>query len=79
MPLPLQLIFLIVNTIIPDPIPILDEVIMYGSFFKKLFTVARWVERIDEFRDWYSNNKAKGRCIVVAGVILLCILLKAIF
>lgn len=35
-PLPVQFVLLLINTVTPDPIPFLDEAIMYASFIKKL-------------------------------------------
>lgn len=47
-PLPLQLIFTVVNMFIPDPIPIVDEVLMAVSITKKIvggISVLDFVER----------------------------------
>ncbi|MDO4301085.1 MAG: hypothetical protein Q4D26_06805 [Clostridia bacterium] len=38
LPWPLQIIFLIVNTFFPDPIPYVDEFMMYLGFFRKINT-----------------------------------------
>lgn len=47
-PLPVQFVMLIVNTFIPDPIPCLDEMIMYISFAKKLASLGRMIEFIED-------------------------------
>lgn len=36
LPLPIQIPLLLLNTMLPDPIPYIDEIIMYGSTVKKL-------------------------------------------
>lgn len=47
-PLPVQFVMLIANTFIPDPIPFLDEMIMYISFAKKLASLGRKIEFIED-------------------------------
>lgn len=36
LPCPIQLIFSIINFFIPDPIPYLDEIIMWGGLLSKI-------------------------------------------
>ena len=41
LPLPIQIILLVVNFFIPDPVPVLDEVIMCVSMANKLKLITR--------------------------------------
>lgn len=38
LPWPVQIIFLIANSLFPDPIPYVDEFMMYLGFFRKIST-----------------------------------------
>lgn len=38
LPFPLQILLLIINTVTPDPIPFIDEIIMYGGALKKMMS-----------------------------------------
>lgn len=58
-------ILLLINTIIPDPIPFVDEVIMWGGLLSKLATLGR----ISEF---VSENK-KMSIVIGFGIIIVLI------
>ena len=47
-PLPLQILFFILNFLISDPIPVLDEAFMAASIIKKLAFAERIVEFAEE-------------------------------
>lgn len=49
-PLPAKLILLAINLFVPDPIPVLDEVIMAISVLKKINTLETVWEFFDEHR-----------------------------
>ena len=65
LPWPLQLIVLLTNSALPDPIPLLDEIIMFASFFKKFINTCRVVI-------WILENKIIF-ILGLIGVILLCL------
>ena len=44
----LQFVVLLFNTFIPDPVPYLDEIIMYASFVKKVVMVDTIVSFVKE-------------------------------
>lgn len=46
----LQLPLLLINTFVPDPIPYIDEIIMYGSMVKKMVNAGKILAWIDEHR-----------------------------
>ena len=69
LPLPLQLIIFIANLFMPDPIPILDEVIMIVSILKKLVTFF-------EIFELFENHPILGTiilgvivCLIISGII----------
>lgn len=70
LPLPGQIVFLLLNIIIPDPIPYVDEIIMYGSVIRKIRSGGKVVVFLDE-----HPALAKGIAIFVVGIgiIWLCI------
>ena len=61
LPWPLQIILFAVNFFLPDPIPVLDEVIMLTSIFSKL----KFFTRIS---DMYEKHKALTIFLVVLGL-----------
>lgn len=65
LPLPLQIPILLLNTMLPDPIPYLDEIIMYASTLKKLARLASVIE-------WIEDHTALAIAIFI-GVVVLCI------
>ena len=69
LPLPLQFIFLILNTAIPDPIPYLDEIIMYASFIKKLL-------KYQQAYEWIQDHKT---LIKILSVIIIVIIIMFVF
>lgn len=63
-PLPAQLILLVINFMVPDPIPLLDEVIMSISVLKKLITLGRiW--------EFFEEHKFLTLLIVIGLLVLL--------
>ncbi len=50
LPLPLQLVFLAINMIVPDPIPGLDEAIMWVSVLAKLCHFLMTIEFLQKHR-----------------------------
>lgn len=65
LPFPAQIVVLLFNTIIPDPIPFVDEIIMYGSAMQKY---ARAVSILE----WITNHKVLS--IILAIVIVMCVM-----
>lgn len=47
LPLPLQIIFLLTNIMVPDPIPVLDELVMLISLSKKMSQAGRFLDFIN--------------------------------
>lgn len=68
LPMPLQLVVLILNTAIVDPIPYVDEIIMYASFIKKLARYGRMIE-------WAEEHKTLLTVIGVGIVVVILIIL----
>lgn len=72
LPFWLQVILTAVNTGVPDPIPVLDEVLMYGSIIKKMLTFIDASDRLDNFVTWWKMHvslKKIGKVILVLIVI----------
>lgn len=67
-PLPLQFIMLIINTLVPDPIPILDELIMYIGFINKLSS-------LENILDFIVDHKIIS---FIIGIIVLVIIFNLI-
>lgn len=44
----LQLVAIAINTLLPDPIPFLDEIIMYSALLMKIYRAVTMVEWISE-------------------------------
>lgn len=63
-PLPIRLLFLLINFFFPDPIPILDEVIMLGGIVSKML----FLERITDF---ISEHKILSALIGMAVVLVI--------
>lgn len=62
LPLGIQIPLLLLNTAMPDPIPCLDEIIMYGSTIKKIISAC-------EIFEWIGEHK------LLTGLIILVIIL----
>ena len=69
LPLYLQIIFIIVITFVNDPIPFLDEIIMYASFIKKLCNLGRIIEFIED-------NKVLS---IIIGVVIVVVAIFLFF
>lgn len=67
LPLPIQLILLLINALVPDPIPFIDEIIMIGGIISKLYTLDNL---FSDFWYWVSEHKILGT-IVVIGLLWL--------
>lgn len=67
--LPVRLLIFAINFIAPDPIPVIDEVIMIAGIISKLLFLSKISDFVDEHRE---QVKAFGM------VILLCIILVII-
>ena len=72
LPLAVQLILFVINAIVPDPIPYLDEIIMVGGILSKL-------KKLDDIEDFISEHKVLSCIIAVGMVILLVQFLRWIF
>ena len=68
-PLPLQIVFIVFNFFVPDPIPILDEAFMMASIFKKIGTASRIMDFAEEHPDLV-------KVIILSTLIIAGILLK---
>lgn len=68
-PLPVQLVLMGINFLVPDPIPYLDEIIMVGGIFSKLY----WIDNIGyEIKAFVSEHKVlSGFAIGLAAVLIL--------
>lgn len=68
-PLPVRLLILLINFFVPDPIPVIDEVIMIAGIISKLTLFGRIVE-------FAQNHKRLVKvltALVVIGIILLIV------
>lgn len=63
----IQLIFLALNSIIPDPIPFLDEIVMYSTFIIKIL-------RGFYVFDWVSEHPVLTTIIIIAIIVAIIIL-----
>ena len=68
-PLPLQIIFMLLNLVIPDPIPILVEAWMMASIIKICLTVIK----IKEFAEEYPKIFI---AILIGIVVVIIVLLR---
>lgn len=67
LPLGLQIPLLLLNTVIADPIPCLDEIIMYGSTLKKMINACKIFE-------WMGEHKALTGLIIVVIILVIIVL-----
>lgn len=67
LPLGLQIPLLILNTAMPDPIPCLDEIIMYGSTIKKIINACKIFE-------WMGEHKVLTGLIILVVVLIIIML-----
>lgn len=76
LPFWLQVILTFINTGMPDPIPVLDEVLMYGSIIKKILTFIDVSDRVEQFVIWWKLRftKEKIRKILLAFLVIGVIL-----
>ena len=58
-PFPIQLLLMIGNVFIPDPIPFLDEIIMVGGIISKLYFLENLSWYVHSF--WKSTKKFIGK------------------
>lgn len=67
-------VLLLINTVIQDPIPLIDEIIMW-------FGIIRHLDQTLNIADYISEHKkiVKGMAIVVGGAILLVVFLVIVF
>ena len=70
-PWPLQIIFLLANIFIPDPIPIVDEALMTASILKKIAGAGR-------IMDFAERHPTLFKLIIV-GIIIAAIVCIKIF
>jgi hypothetical protein len=58
LPFPIQLIIFIINAIVPDPIPYIDEIIMVGGMVSKLYF-------LDQVGEFISEHKILSLLILI--------------
>lgn len=63
MPFWVQLIFTAINTWLPDPIPLIDEIIMYGALVGKIMNVLNVFDWIYTYRRWCQVHRFLGTII----------------
>ena len=68
-PLPVRLLILAVNFFIPDPIPIVDEVLMIAGIISKIIALDKILEFIEEHKILFT--------IIGLGIVILIV--KLIF
>ena len=68
LPLPLQIPLLILNTLLPDSIPYIDEIMMYGSTVKKMM-------RAEEIIEWVLEHKFLSFVIAIICFWMIKVLL----
>ena len=73
MPFWVQLIFTAINTWLPDPIPLIDEIIMYGTLVGKVVSALDLIDKFFTYRDWCREHRFLGT-VVTIGVPSLLIL-----
>lgn len=69
-PLPVQLVLMGLNFLIPDPIPFLDEIIMVGGVLSKLY----WLDNIEYEIEHFISEHKRMIAIVLGGIIIIGIL-----
>lgn len=67
LPMPLQIVVVMINSATPDPIPYIDEIIMYGTVLKKCANTSLIFE-------WIGRHKIITVFIMIM-LILVCILI----
>lgn len=76
LPLPLQIVGFLLNTYIPDPIPVLDEVIMFIAMIKKLNNL---IEAIDFWTSLETWQKVLLVLTVIGAIVGIVFLIKHFF
>ncbi len=67
-PLPIQLLLTAINAFVPDPIPFLDEIIMAGGIFSKLYYLDDIGYYIEEF---FAEHKILSAIII--GIVIVIV------
>lgn len=70
LPLPLQITFFLINITVPDPIPVLDELIMLISLCKKMRQAGHFLNFIDSHPILFKVLVF----IIILGIVYLIIL-----
>lgn len=71
LPLWFQIPLMLLNTLIPDPIPFLDEVIMYGSVVKKCLSAIAGIEWIDQHRKLTTVGVILIICLIIILLVII--------
>ena len=72
-PLPFQILFMLANIFIPDPIPVIDEALMLASIVKKIIGGFKALGIILDFKE---KHPILFRIIIVSIGVILVMLIK---
>ncbi|MBR2895393.1 MAG: hypothetical protein IKC03_07025 [Oscillospiraceae bacterium] len=67
LPLWVKLIVLAINSYVPDPIPVLDEILMIASTLGHICNMLK----IIEIFEWIRSHKILTVCIVLLGIAVI--------
>lgn len=74
LPLWAKIIVLAINSLFPDPIPVLDEVLMFASIINDIVKIGKAMV----IAEWIRNHKAITAAIAVGVLVVLIVVLQKI-
>lgn len=75
-PLPLRILIMAINFLLPDPIPIVDEVIMGAGIISKLLFLERLGELLSSAMDFIREHKKAVITIIIVMLLVWRFALK---
>jgi hypothetical protein len=75
LPLPAQITVLLLNTFIPDPLPFVDEIIMYGSTIKKCYKTINIISKVEGIILWVETHKIIMAILCVFVIVILIVMI----
>lgn len=75
LPLWAKFIVLIINSFIPDPIPVLDEVLMFAATINDMIKI----QKAMLISQWIRSHKVLSICIILGIVLLIAVAVSRLF
>lgn len=75
LPLWAKLIFWVINSFLPDPIPVVDEVFMFAAIINDILKLYK----VMAIAEWIRSHKLLALCIGIGSIILLWLGVSLLF